>query len=92
MTPAQFADATIGEIDSMVNGYIRRYQRLEDLFIVHCALPAYRGAYGKKAPTYEQLTAHRRQTSEGRIIQMDEATEAYWREILEEGVKNVEKS
>lgn len=91
MTPAQFANATIGEIDSLVSGYVRRYQRLEDLFIIHCALPAYRGAYGKKAPTYEQLTAHRHQVN-GKVLQMDAKTEAYWREILDEGVRNVKKS
>lgn len=91
MTPTQFASATIGEIDAMVSGYVRRYQRLEDLFIVHCALPTYRGAFGKSAPTYEQLTAHRHQVNE-KVVQMDAKTEAYWREILDKGAKNVKKS
>lgn len=67
----------------MYDGYVRRHERLEDLFIVNCALPTYRGAFGKKAPSYKKLTAHRsKQTKVGEI---DEETQQYWREILTKG-------
>lgn len=76
----------------MVDGYVRRFQRLEDLLIINCALPAYRAAYGKKAPTYEQLTAHRKENGATKIGSIDEETEAYWRPILNGGIDYVEKS
>lgn len=91
MKPEEFANATIEEIDALVDGYVRRYQRLEDLFIVHCALPAYRSAYGNKAPTYEELTANRHKHTQGHVGQIDEETEAYWLPILNGGIEHVEK-
>lgn len=75
----------------MVDGYVRRFQRLEDLLIINCALPAYRAAYGKKAPTYEQLTAHRKENGTAEIGRIDEETEAYWLPILNGGIDHVEK-
>ena len=60
LTPEQFGKYTVSEIDAMFDGYLRRYDALEDLMIINCALPTYRGAYGRKAPTYKKLTKHRR--------------------------------
>lgn len=71
------------EIDAMFEGYVRRQERLEDLFIINCALPTYRGAYGKKAPSYKRLTAHR--AKHVRVGEIDEGTQQYWREILKGG-------
>lgn len=67
----------------MFEGYIRRQERLEDLFIINCALPTYRGAYGRKAPSYKKLTAHR--TKHNKIGNIDEDTQQYWRDILRGG-------
>lgn len=66
----------------MYDGYLRRQDRLEDLFILYCALPTYRGAYGKKAPSYRTLTKHRQK--HGRVGRIDEASEAYWKSVLRE--------
>lgn len=83
LTPEQFGAYTVKEVDALYNGYVRRQERLEDLFIVNCALPTYRGAYGRKAPSYKRLTAHR--TKHNRIGDIDEDTQQYWRNILTKG-------
>ena len=87
LTPEQFGGYTIMEIDALMDGYIRRQERLEDLFIINCALPTYRGAYGKKAPSYKKLTAHR--TKHGKVGEIDEETQNYWRSILKGGLQEV---
>jgi len=69
----------------MFDGYVRRQERLEDLFIINCALPTYRGAYGKKAPSYRKLTAHR--VKRGKIGTIDEDTQNFWRGVLTGGLK-----
>lgn len=66
----------------MTCGYQRRHEILEDLFIVYVALPVYQAAFGRKAPTYKNLTAHRKRRSE-EIGTMDPETVAKWRKILE---------
>lgn len=71
----------------MFDGYVRRQERLEDLFIINCALPTYRGAYGKKAPTYKKLTAHR--VKRNKIGEIDVDTQNYWRGILKGGLQGV---
>ena len=81
LTPEQFANYTVRELDALTDGYRRRYERLEDLFILHVALPVYRAAYGRKAPTYRKLTAHRHRTP-GYIGTIDPETAAKWRKIL----------
>jgi hypothetical protein len=84
LTPEQFGAYTIGEIDAMFDGYVRRSEHLEDLFIVYCAMPTMRGQV-KRPPSYKKLTSHRRKrnTAAGEI---DEDTQAYWRDILKGGV------
>jgi hypothetical protein len=82
LTPEQFAGYTVLELDAMFDGYIRRQERLEDLFILYSALPTYRGAYGRKAPSYRKLTQHRRKN--GNPVQMDENLAEYWEPILRE--------
>ena len=47
LTPEQFANYTVKEIDALFEGYLRRYERLEDLFIIDCALP---GCIREKSP------------------------------------------
>jgi len=54
---------------------------MEDLFIIYIALPIYRAAYGRKAPSYKKLTAHRHSTP-GYIGTIDPETAAKWRKIL----------
>lgn len=55
--------------------------------------PAYRAAYGNKAPSYKQLTAHRNMTQRAKPPDhLDEETEAYWLAILDGGTSNVKKS
>ena len=77
------------ELDALFDGYVRRYERMEDLFIINCALPEYRCHYGKKAPSYKKLTSHR--AKHNRVGEIDEATQDYWREILQGGNAHVKK-
>ena len=73
----------------MFDGYVRRYEQLEDLFILNCAMPAQRGPL-KRPPSYKKLTAHRkkRQSAAGEI---DEETQKFWRKILKGGIRHAEK-
>lgn len=48
------------EIDYMLKGWQRRYDRLEDLFIVWDAYPQYQIANPKKRLKLEQLLTHRK--------------------------------
>lgn len=81
---------TVAEIDAMFDGYLRRREQLEDLFIINCALPTYRGAYGRKAPTYKKLTAYRQNNQITGSI--DDKTAEYWRSFFnEERKKDVKK-
>ena len=89
LTPEQFGAYTVMEIDAMVDGYIRRQERLEDLFIINCALPAYRVGWGKKAPSYKKLTEHR--AANKKIGQINEETQNYWRSILKGGINHAQK-
>ena len=81
---------TVAEIDAMFDGYLRRREQLEDLFIINCALPTYRGAYGRKAPTYKKLTAYRQSNQITGSI--DTETAEYWRSFFNERKKHVTKS
>lgn len=81
LTPEQFAGCTMRELDALTNGYQRRHERLEDLFIINVALPIYRAAYGRKAPTYKKLTAHRNRAP-GYVGTIDPETAEKWRKIL----------
>ena len=89
LTPEQFGVYTITEIDAMFDGYVRRHERLEDLFIVYSALPTYRAAWGKKAPSYRKLTEHR--AANKKIGEIDEETQNYWRAILKGGINHAQK-
>lgn len=81
---------TVAEIDAMFDGYLRRREQLEDLFIINCALPTYRGAYGRKAPTYKKLTAYRQNNQA--IGSIDDKTADYWRSFfMKERKKNAKK-
>jgi hypothetical protein len=84
MTPDEFAGSTVGEINAMLDGYLRRRETLEDLFIVNCALPTYRAFFGRKAPTYKDLTAHRRRKNPEphELPPIDPALVAKWKPIL----------
>lgn len=84
MTPDEFSGSTVAEINARLHGYLRRREALEDLFIINCALPVYRAFYGKKAPTYRELTAHRRKNhpEQREIPPIDPALVAKWKPIL----------
>lgn len=90
LTPEQFGSYTVMEIDALFDGYVKRQERLEDLFICYCALPTYRGAYGKKAPSYKRLTAHR--VKRRKVGEIDEDTQNFWRGILTGGLKTKAKT
>ena len=81
LTIEQFGDCTIGQIDALVAGYLRRRDSLEDLLICYSALPQYQ-MHMKHAPSYKKLTAHRR----NRFInhQMDQDEVQRWKNILKE--------
>ena len=51
LTPEQFGKYTVSEIDAMFDGYLRRYDALEDLMIINCALPIYRGCLLYTSPS-----------------------------------------
>lgn len=89
LKPEEFGRYTIKELEAMLEGYQRRRERLEDLFIVYCALPTYRGAYGRKAPNFQKLTEHRRHDK--RLPGIDEAKLKVWRNI-QEVIKNEQKA
>ncbi len=73
---------TINQIDALVNGYIRRRDALEDMFICYCALPVYQTKLRKKAPSYKDLTAHRRTRDTAKVIPAEEIE--YWKQIIKE--------
>ncbi len=60
LTIEQFGMYTVGQINALTRGYLRRRDAEEDLFIAYSALPTYQTQMGRKAPTYQKLTAHRR--------------------------------
>ena len=80
LTPEQFGNSTVAEVDAMFDGYMRRRENLEDFFIIYCAMPAMRGPV-KKPPSYRKLTAHRRKRDR-EVGEIDENTQNYWRKIL----------
>ena len=86
LTIEQFGDCTVGQIDALVAGYLRRRDSLEDLLICYSALPQYQ-MHMKHAPSYRKLTAHRRTRGTNRQLDQDEVVR--WKEILKEA-KNVE--
>ena len=81
LTIEQFGDYTIGQIDALVAGYMRRRDAMEDLFICYSALPQYQ-MHMKQAPSYRKLTAHRRTRGTNRQLDQDEVKR--WKEILKE--------
>lgn len=83
LTPEQFGNYTVMEIDALFDGYIRRYEQLEDLFIINCAMPAMKGPL-TKPPSYKKLTAYRKKRNAA-VGVIDEDTEKYWRNILKGG-------
>ena len=85
LTIEQFGDCTVGQIDALVAGYLRRKDSLEDLLICYSALPQYQ-MHMKHAPSYRKLTAHRRNRGANR--QLDQEEVVRWKEILKEA-KNV---
>lgn len=81
LTIAQFGEYTVGQIEALTRGYIRRHDAQEDLFIAYSALPTYQTQMGKKAPTFKKLTAHRQKRQ--RVVKRIEETELEkWRLIL----------
>lgn len=83
LTPEQFGNYTVMEIDAMFDGYVRRYEHLEDLFILNCAMPAQKGPL-KRPPSYKKLTSHRKKR-EIAASEIDEETQKFWRKILKSG-------
>lgn len=82
MSVNEFGEATVREIEALTVGYQRRRDAMEDMFIIYSALPTYQSAYGKKAPTYQKMTEHRRHNKS--ISGIDDKTVEYWEKILEE--------
>lgn len=81
LTPEQFGDYTVKEIDALFDGYVKRRERLEDLLIINCALPVYRSLLGDKAPSYQSLIKHRKEQSNS-VGTIDAEEAEFWREIL----------
>ena len=83
LTPEQFGNYTVMEIDAMFDGYVRRYEQLEDLVILNCAMPTQKGPL-KRPPSYKKLTSHRKKR-ESAAGEIDEETQKFWRKILKSG-------
>ena len=81
LTIEQFGDYTIGQIDALVAGYLRRRDSLEDLLICYSALPQYQ-MHMKHAPSYKKLTAHRRNRNANRQMAAEDVQ--YWKNIIKE--------
>ena len=81
LTIEQFGDYTIGQIDALVAGYMRRRDAMEDLFICYSALPQYQ-MHMKHAPSYKKLTAHRRNRNANRQMAAEDVQ--YWKNIIKE--------
>lgn len=81
LTIEQFGDCTIGQIDALVAGYLRRRDSLEDLMICYSALPQYQ-MHMKHAPSYKKLTAHRRNRNANRQMAAEDVQ--YWKNIIKE--------
>lgn len=79
----EFGEYTVKELNALTDGYIRRTERLEDLFIIYSALPVYQSFAGNKAPTYKKLTAHRKRNHDNATLSEEDLKK--WREILEKG-------
>lgn len=80
MSVEQFANATIRELTALTDGYVRRREALEDLFIIYSAMPAYQCHMGRKAPSYKKLTAHRNHSH--LVADIPEEEQNRWRDIL----------
>ena len=81
LTVEQFGDYTIGQIDALVAGYLRRRDSLEDLMICYSALPVYQ-MHMKHAPSYKKQTAHRRNRNDNRQMAAEDVQ--YWKNIIKE--------
>ena len=81
LTIEQFGDCTVGQIDALVAGYLRRRDSLEDLLICYSALPQYQ-MHMKHAPSYKKLTAHRRNRNANRQMAAEDVQ--YWKNIIKE--------
>ena len=81
LTVEQFGDCTVGQIDALVAGYLRRRDSLEDLLICYSALPQYQ-MHMKHAPSYKKLTAHRRNRNANRQMAAEDVQ--YWKNIIKE--------
>ena len=81
LTVEQFGDYTIGQIDALVAGYLRRKDKLEDLMICYSALPVYQ-MHMKHAPSYKKLTAHRRNRNANRQMAAEDVQ--YWKNNIKE--------
>lgn len=90
LTPEQFGHYTVTEIDAMFDGYVRRYEHLEDLFIIYCTMPVNKGPL-KKPPSYKKLTAHRQKRKSAGVGAIDEVTQNFWRNILKGGISHAQK-
>lgn len=53
----------MAEIYEMMEGWQRRYERMEDLFITWAAYPQYQVANPKKCPPLKKFFAHRKKES-----------------------------
>ena len=60
LKPWEIEKLTISEIICMIEGWQRRYDRLEDLFITWSAYPHYQVANPRKCPPLQRFFAHRK--------------------------------
>lgn len=60
LKPWEIEKLTIADIVDMMEGWQRRYERLEDLFIIWSAYPAYQVASPKKCVPLKKFFAHRK--------------------------------
>lgn len=60
MKTQEIENSCVCELVAMMDGYNMRFLALDDLLVARCAIPAYQAGYGRKAPSYKELTRGRK--------------------------------
>lgn len=59
MRTREIENSCICELEAMMDGYRQRQCDLEDILLACCTIPIYQAVYGRKAPTFKELTRRR---------------------------------
>lgn len=68
LKPCEVEKLTITDILDMMQGWQRRYERLEDLFITWSAYPHYQVANPKRCPPLKKFFVHRKKEENKKAV------------------------